>query len=65
MLSMVFFCREIAFKFLLVPFGYFCFSFLCLRRQIQKKQCYDLRQRVPCLSSLLGILWFHASHLGI
>ena len=31
-----------AFKFSKVPFGYFCFCFLCFRRDSQKKCCYRI-----------------------
>ena len=60
-----FFCHEIAFKFLLVPLVTFALVSFALGDKSKKKQCYDLHQRVLCLCSLLEILWFHTSHLGI
>ena len=55
-----FLCCAKAFKFNQVALVYFCFCFLCLRKQI-KKYCYDLCQRVFCLCFLLGVFWFPVS----
>ena len=57
-----FFCCSKAFRFNVVPFVYFCFCFLCLSRQILKKNCYDLCQRMFYLF-LLGVLWFLVLYL--
>ena len=36
----------------------FCYYFHYLRRQTQKKHCYNLCQRVSCLCFPLGVVWF-------
>ena len=43
----------------------FIFAFICFRRQIKKKYCYNLCQRVFCLCFPLGVLWFPVLHLGL
>ena len=51
-----FLCFAKAFKINLVSFVYFCFCFLCLRRQVQKYLAM-IYVRVFCLCFLLGVLW--------
>ena len=48
-LSVVFFAMQI-------PFLYFCFCFLYLRRQIFNKYCYNLCQRILCLFSFRSFM---------
>ena len=38
--------------------------FFSFGRHIQKNYCYNLCQRMYCLCSLLGVLWFRVLHLG-
>ena len=46
-------------------FVYFCFYFCYSRRQIQKKYCCDLCQRVFCICFPLGVLWYVVLHSGL
>ena len=44
---------------------FFIFTFISfILGDWSKKLCYDLCQRVFCLCSLLGVLWFQIIHLG-
>ena len=52
-----FLCSAKAYKLNYVWIVYFGFYFLCFR-DMSKKYCYNLCQRVFCLYYLLGALWF-------
>ena len=43
----------------------FNFAFVLPKETDPKKYCYDLRQRLFCLCSLLEVLWFQVLHLGL
>ena len=55
----VFLCCAKVCKFDYITSIYFCFYFYCLWRLTLRKHWYDLCQRMFCLCSLLGVLWYH------
>ena len=42
-----------------VSFVYFCFYFFLPWETYLRKHWYDLCQIMPCIFSLLGVLWYH------
>ena len=56
---------EKAFLFNQVLFVYFCFYFLCFRRQIQKKKTALIYVKECSAFFPLGVLWFPVLHLGL
>ena len=60
-----FFCSAKTFKFNYIWFIYFCFCFICLRRQIQKTPLLQFMSKSVLSMFSSEILWLYILHLDL